>query len=104
MSQVIKHAKKEHEVEPLAERSDVIDGQVPELDVETIHVGDEAGLSQILLLGIETEHSRGSAAFHLHRIEPGVAANIQDRFTGQVAWNRIRESLPFNRRIVAQEV
>src|SRR5262249_2183217 len=77
---------------------------LPELDVEIIHLGGEACLPRIFRLGIKTKHPRGTASLHLHRIESGVAANVEHRLAGQIDWDRIREWPPFDGREVAQEM
>ena len=53
MAQMIEHADEEHDVEPLAERADVVDRELAELDVEPVHLGGEPGLRQIVLVEID---------------------------------------------------
>ena len=53
VAQVVEHAHEEHDVEPLAERADVVDRQLPEFDVEPAHLGGEAGLRQIILVEVD---------------------------------------------------
>ena len=44
MAQMIEHAHEQHEVEALAQRGDVVDRQLAELDVEPDHLGGEPRL------------------------------------------------------------
>ena len=97
MAQVVEHAHEEHDVEPLAERADVVDGQLAELDVEPVDLGGEARLRQIVLVGVDAEHARGAAALHLHRVEAGVAADVEHGLAAQIGRDRVREARHFTR-------
>ena len=92
MAQVIEHAHEEHEVEPLAERADVVDRQLAELDVEPVDLGGEAGLREIVLVEIDAEHALGAAPLHLDRVEAAVAADIEHGLAGQVRRDRVGEA------------
>ena len=82
MAQVVEHAHEQHEVELLAERADVVDREVAEFDVEAVDLGGEARLRQIVLVEVDAEHALGAAPLHLHRVEAGVAADIEHRLAG----------------------
>ena len=55
MPQVIEHAHEEHDVEALAETRDIVDRQLPELDVQRLDLGGEARLRQIVVVGIDAD-------------------------------------------------
>jgi hypothetical protein len=82
MAQVVEHAHEQHEVEALAELGDVVDRQLAELDVGALHLGGEAGLLQVAVVEIDTQHAVGAATFHLDGVEAAVAADIQHALAG----------------------
>ena len=53
MAQMVEHAEKQHEVEALAERADVINRELGEFDVEPGHLGGETRLPQIILVVVD---------------------------------------------------
>ena len=61
----------------LAERADVVDRELPELDVEAEHLGGEARLREVILVEIDAEHALGAAPLHLDRVEAAIAADIE---------------------------
>src|SRR3954466_9341990 len=102
MSQVIKHAHEQDYVEALAERCDLIDGQIAELDVAATNLAGKASLRQILLIRINPEHACGAAGLHFNGIEPRVATNVENSVSPQVARNRMREAAPLQRRVITE--
>src|SRR4051812_47139962 len=80
VAQMIEHAHEDHEVEGLADRTDVIDVELGELDYIVVaeHLGGEPGLIEIALVAVDAEHAARSAAFHFDRIEAGIAANVEN--------------------------
>src|SRR5712671_2117602 len=67
---MVKHAKKQDDIEPLAERGD-------------------AG---------------GAAPLHLQRVESAVTADVEHRPPAQIGRDRVGEALPFDRRVIAEEM
>src|SRR4051794_28157056 len=57
MTQVIENAEKEDDVESLPERSDIVDGELAELDVELLHPGGKARLIEIGLVAVDAENA-----------------------------------------------
>src|SRR5690606_35224568 len=104
MAQVVEHSHEDHDVEPLAERAHVIDRELAELDV---HLGDfrrETCLRQIGIIEVEAENAFCAPPLHLDRVETGIAANVENRLSGEVGGYRILEFSPFHMRIVAEKM
>src|SRR5690606_15632719 len=104
MAQVVKNAHEDDDVEPLAKRAHVIDRELAELDV---HLGDfrrETCLRQIGIIEVEAENAFCAPPLHLDRVETGIAANVENRLSGEVGGYRILEFSPFHMRIVAQKM
>src|ERR1051326_2977035 len=104
VSQMVKDPEEQHEVEALAECADVIDRELREFDIEAAHLSREARLPEIALVVIDREHARRAAPLHFQRIEPGIAADIEDGLAGEVGRDRIREMPPLYRRIVTEKI
>src|ERR1043165_5759005 len=104
VSQMVKDPEEQHEVEAFAERADVIDRELREFDIEAAHLSREARLLEIALVVIDREHARRAAPFHFQRIEPRVAADIEDAFAREIGWDRIREMPPLHCRIVTEKM
>ena len=104
VAQVVEHAHEEHEVEALAQRADVVDGQLAELDVEPGDLGGEAGLGQVVVVEVDAEHALGAAPLHLDRVEAAVAADVEHGLAGEVRRDRVGERSPLHRRVVAEEM
>src|SRR5438105_11838077 len=104
VAQMVEYPKKQHEVETLAERADVIDRELREFDIETGHLGREARLLEIALVVIDREHPRGAAALHFQGIKAGIAADIEDALAGKIGRDRVGEMPPFHRRVVAEKM
>ena len=104
VAQVVEHAHEEHEVEPLAQRADVVDRELAELDLEPSHLGGEARLGEVALVAVDAEHARGAAPLHLDGVEAGVAADVEHGLAGQVGRDRVGEAPPLHRRVVAEEM
>ena len=74
---MVEHAHEQHDVEPLAQRADVVDRQLPELDLGSADLGGEPRLRQIVVVEVDAEHALGAAPLHLDRVEAGVAADVE---------------------------
>src|SRR4051794_4655734 len=88
VAQVIEHAQEEHDIKFFVQKRDVVNRQTTKLDVEPVHLGCKAGLIQILVFAVDTEHARGTATLHLDRIETCIAANIEDGAVGKIRKSR----------------
>src|SRR3546814_9327003 len=66
--------------------------------------GGETCLGKIAVVGIDAEDFRRAAAFHLDRIEAGVAADVEHRFSRQVFGNGVRKARELEGGIIAQEM
>ena len=84
VAQVIKHAHEEHDVEALAQRADVVDRELAELDVEPADLGGKARLRQVVVVEVDAEHPLGPAPLHLDRVEAAVAADIEHGLAGEI--------------------
>ncbi len=104
MAQMIEHAEEQHDVEPLLESSDLIDRQLAEFDVETVDLGGELRLVEIVLVEIDAEHPSGAAPLHLDGVEPAIAADVEHARAGKIGRQRMAELPPFVLRIVAEEM
>src|SRR5215216_4013764 len=104
MSQMIKHAHEDHEIEFFTELPDVISRHLAEFDLETIDVGRESGLGQVFIVGIEAEHALRAPALHFHGVEARIAADIENGLALQIVRDDASKTTPFDLRIIAQEV
>src|SRR3954465_763612 len=104
MAKVVKNAQEENQVEFLSQLAYFVNRHAFKIDVELVHVGSEASLRQVLVVGVQTEHPRGAAALHLHRIKSGVATDIEHRFTREVVRNGLCKAAPLDFGIVSQEM
>ena len=109
VAQVVEHAHEDHEVEALAQRRDVVDRQVAELDAPSLagpaqRLGRQPRLRQIALVAVDAEHPRRAAPLHLDRVEAGVAADVEHALAGHVGGQRVGEAGELEVGIVAQEM
>src|SRR3954470_13568510 len=104
MTQMIENTHENDEVETFPQRTDVVDRHFAELDVETVHVGREARLRQVVVAGVESEDAGRAAPLHLHRVESGIASDVEDRAAGKICWNGVGKAPPFHRGIIAQKM
>src|SRR3981189_1179501 len=104
VSQMIKHAHEDHEIELFAELPEVVGRHLAEFDLETTDVGSESGLSQIFLVGIQAEHAVRTGALHFHGVEARIAADVENGLALQVVRDDASKTTPFDLRIIAQEV
>jgi hypothetical protein len=104
MPQVVENAHEKHHVEALAERSQVVDGELAELDVMARGLSREAGLGEIRIVEIDAQNPARPALLHLDRVEAAVAADVEHGFARQVLRDRARELLPFDRRIITEKM
>src|ERR1044071_9195493 len=104
VAQMVKDPEEQHEVEAFAERADVIDRELRKFDRKSAHLSREARLLEIALVVIDREHARRAAPLHFQRIEPGVAADIENALAGEVSRDRIREMPPLHRRVVTEKM
>src|SRR5690348_3981176 len=104
MTKVIEHAHEHDEIEALTELTDVVNRQLAKFDVEAAHPGGKARLRQIFIDGVDADDARCAAALQLHRVETGVAADVEDRVAGEIARNGVGEAAPFDGRIIAEKM
>lgn len=98
---MVEHTHEDHQVEGLAELRNVVDGHLPEFDVEPRPLGGEMRLGEVVGIGFEPQHPACVSPLHLHCVKAGIAADVEDAHAGQVIGNDIAETRPFERRIVA---
>lgn len=104
MTQVIQDAHEDDEIEFFAESGNVPNGKTAKLDVDAFHFGGEPGLAEVVLVGIDAEDTRGTAALHLQRVEACVATDVEDGFAGEICRKSIAEACELNFRIIAEEM
>jgi len=61
-------------------------------------------LREVVFIGIDAEYALGATALHFERIEPAIAADVEDGLSGKVLRQRIGEALVFDLRVVTEEV
>src|SRR5258706_7309373 len=84
--------------------ADVVDRQMAEFDIQRRHLGGEARLREVGVVAIDAEHAPGAAPLEFHRIEAGIAADIEHALVGEILRNGVREAAPLDRWVVAQEM
>src|SRR5579885_3231366 len=104
MAQVIQHPHEDHDVECFTELADVINRKLSKLDDEPADLSGKSCLSEVVIAAVDSDDPVGAAAFHFHRIESSVAADIEHRLAAQVGIDDLAEALPLYRRIIAQEM
>src|SRR5437764_100551 len=103
MPQMVEHTHEQHEIEFLAAVLDVIDRKLPELDVDLVDLGGKPRLRHVIRIGIDAEHALGPAPLHLDRVKAAVTADVEHAVPPQVG-NGVGEAMPFDGRIVAEEM
>src|SRR5207248_953199 len=68
MAQVIKHAKKENDVECLPDLTHVVYGEIAKFDIGIAHFRGKARLAKVIGILIYAEHARCTAALHFEGI------------------------------------
>ena len=104
VAQVVEHPQEQDEVEALAELAHVVDRKLAELDLGPLDLGRKPRLGEVVRVGVDRDHPVGAAPLHLQRVEPGVAADVEHAPPTQVGRDRVREALPLDVGVVAQEV
>ena len=62
--QMVEHAHEDDDVEAAAERSDVVDGEAPELDIVLAErLGGEPRLGEVAPVAVDAEHEIGPRRF-----------------------------------------
>ena len=74
------------------------------LYVEALDLGGEAGLGEVVLVVVDTEDARGTTALHFHRVEAGVAADVEHRLAAEIGGKAVVKALPLHLGVVAEEV
>ena len=101
---MIQDAHEQHEIEGFAELGHVVHRQLVQFELHAADLGRKACLRQIQGLAINPHHALSATAFHLNRVEPAIAANIEDRLAVQVGWQGIGKALPFHPWIIAEKM
>src|SRR6185503_17898126 len=104
VTQVVEDAHEDHEIKFFVEGSDLPHGHAAELDVQVGYLRGEASLREVVFIGIDAEYALGATALHFERIEPAIAADVEDGLSGKVLRQRIGEALVFDLRVVTEEV
>src|SRR6185312_3152074 len=79
-------------------------GKPPPFDIQAGNLRGKSRLIQVALVRIDAEHAVRAAAFHLQRVKSGIATHIQNGFAMQIRRYRMRETLPLDRRIIAEKM
>ncbi len=104
MAEVVEHSHEQHDVEAFTERRHVVHREASEFDLDAGHLGGEARLIQVALVPVDADDAVGATAFHFDRIEAAVAPDVEHGASLQIVGQRVRESAPFDRRVVAEEM
>jgi hypothetical protein len=104
MTQVVEDTHEQHDVEPFSERRQLVHRELVELDIEVHDVGGEPRLCKVARVGVDAHHARRAAALHLETVESRVAPDVEHRLAGQIRGKRVREALPFDGGVIAEEV
>src|SRR5688500_10919649 len=91
MAEMIQNAQKDHDVEAFMELWNLINAHSPVFDAQPVHLCGEAGLFEVSVIGVETKDAACSPALHFHRVETGIASDVQHRLTSQICRNGMRE-------------
>ena len=57
MTEVVEDAHEEDDVERLIQRPDVPDGELAKFDIQAFNLGGEAGLGEVMVVGINAENT-----------------------------------------------
>jgi len=104
MSQMIKHAHEDHEIELFAKLPDIVGRHLAEFDLETGDFGCKFRLRQVFIVGIKAEHALRTPALHFHGVEAGIAADVENGLALQIIRDDAGETAPLDLRVVPQEV
>jgi hypothetical protein len=66
--------------------------------------GREARLAQVIRVDIDRHDALGAPPLHRDRIKAAVAADIEHRLAAEVCRQCMREAVPFDRGVIAEEV
>jgi hypothetical protein len=100
----VENSHKDHEIELFLKISHIPDRQASEFDICAFYLRSEASLAKIMFVRINPKHARGPPAFHLKRVEPGVAADVQNGLARRALRNCIAKRFELYTRIVAEKV
>src|SRR4051812_19688657 len=104
MAQVIEHTHEQDDIEHLPKRRKVVHRHLAELDVESGDLSGKARLRQVSRVAVDADHLRRSTTFHLDRVEPAVAADVENGATAKIGRDRMRKVTPFDRRVVSEKM
>ncbi len=80
------------------------DRHQPVFDVDPRLLRGKLRLPQIVRVRVDAEYASGIATFHLLRVEPRIAADVEDAPSFEVLRHDMPEGLPLHCGIVAEEV
>src|SRR3954471_21697213 len=101
---MVEYPKEQDEVETLPQPGDVVDRELAKLDLGLGKSGRELRLLQVVGVGVDRDYALRTSTLHLDRVEAGVAADVEHAQPAQVIGQCVREALPFDVGVVAQEM
>src|SRR3954464_15087700 len=104
MPQVIEHAHEQHDIEYLPKRRQVVHRHLTELDLESRDLGGKARLRQISWIAVDADPARRSAPLHFDRVEPAIAADIENSAPAKIRRDGVRQVAPLDRRVVSEKM
>jgi hypothetical protein len=104
IAEVIEDAHEEHVIEFAGNDVGLIDRHLEKLDVQLQRGGGKAGLAQVAVVEIDSDHTGGVALFHLDGIKTGVTSQVEHRRAGKILGQGGAQVLPLYVGIIAQEM
>src|SRR5262249_11315040 len=104
VAQVIENTEEKHDVEALFQRADVVDRELAKFYLRSLYFRGEARLREIFIVPIDAEDSLGTTGLHRKRVESRIAADVQNRKTGEIGRDSLTETAPFDAGIISEKV
>ena len=101
---MVEHAHEDYVIELSGDGIQLVNRALAKVDVEPQCIGREARLVQIAIIHIDSEDVVSTPAFHLDRIEPAIAADIENRFACKRSGNLLANFLPLDVWKISQEM
>ena len=101
---MVEHAHEDYVIELSGDGIQLVNRALAKVDIEPQCIGREARLVQIAIIHIDSEDVVSTPAFHLDRIEPAIAADIENRFACKRRGNLLANLLPLDVWKISQEM
>jgi hypothetical protein len=102
--QMIEDTHKDDEIEPFSKARHVPHCHPTKFDINLFYLRRKSCLSEIVLIGVNTQHLGCTATLHFKRIEARIASDVQHALAGEISRYRMPESRELCFRIVAEEM